>query len=112
MCSYIWLNKYYKRTSKYNYAYIFKLYPMLFKNVFPPFLRLFSFLNFFKLVSSITPNYTNSSKTYNVKPNTLNVNKVHNNPTPTIELLKKFNISIIFMKISIPLVFIMKFRNK
>ena len=67
---------------------------MLFKNVFPPFLRLLSFLNFFKLVSSITPNYTNSSKIYNVKPNTLNVNKFHNNPTPTIELLKKFNISI------------------
>ena len=66
-----------------------------------------SYLIFAKLVSSIMPNYSNSSKIYNVKPNTLNVNKFHNNPTPIMELLKKFNISIIFMKISIPLFFIM-----
>ena len=122
MCSYIWFNKYYKRTSKqnkYTIVLISSSFIQCFSRMyFLPFLgsSLFStsssYLFFSKLVSSITPNYTNSSKIYNVKLNTLNVNKFHNNPTPTIELLKKFNMSIIFMKISIPLVFIMKFRNK
>ena len=44
MCYYIWVNKYYKKISQL-LLYLEAL-SMLFKNLFPPFLRLFSFLNF------------------------------------------------------------------
>ena len=113
MCPYIWFNKYYTivLTSSSFIQYFSRMYflPFLGSSLFS---TSSSYLIFRQISTNITPNYTNSSKIYNVKPNTLNVNKFHNNPTQTIELLKKFNISIIFMKISIPLVFHHEFRNK